>query len=299
MKNIMISIIGGIIVTILCSFTNIADDELKSQGVTQEQLEYLKQDVVMGKTGMISFSECHASLEVPEGFVFLDSEQSKKLIVDYWNNPESRMSNVLGTLIPKGAKAFYQISVAYVISYDNCGYIKDDDANSIDYGELLKQLQQECKNENDSLPKEQRMWLTGWAVPPQYISSSHTLIWAKSFNSESGVVVNYDMRILGKDGLISVNAVISITDIGEVKELQNLIVNSIQYNNGFKYSDFDETRDKVSDWTIGGLIAGGVLAKTGFFTKIGILLLKMWKIVVIGLIGIGAAIRKFFKKNED
>lgn len=299
MKNIMISIIGGIIVTLLCSFTNISDDELKSQGVSQEQLEYLKQDVVMGKTGMIPFSECHASLEVPEGFVFLDSKQSKKLLVDYWNNPESRMSNVLGTLIPKGAKAFYQISVAYVISYDNCGYIKDDDANSIDYDELLKQLQQECKNENDSLPKEQRMWLTGWAVPPQYISSSHTLIWAKSFSSEAGVVVNYDMRVLGKDGLISVNAVISNTDIEEVKELQDLIVNSIQYNNGFKYSDFDETRDKVSDWTIGGLIAGGVLAKTGFFSKIGILLLKMWKIVVIGLIGIGAAIRKIFKKNED
>ena len=299
MKKIMISIIGGIIVTILCSFTNISDDELKSQGVTQEQLEYLKQDVVMGKTGMIPFSECHASLEVPEGFVFLDSKQSKKLIVDYWNNPESRMSNVLGTLIPKGAKAFYQISVAYVISYDNCGYIKDDDANSIDYDELLKQLQQECKTENDSLPKEQRMWLTGWAVPPQYISSSHTLIWAKSFSSEVGSVVNYDMRVLGKDGLISVNAVIFNTDIEEVKELQDLIVNSIQYNNGFKYSDFDETRDRVSDWTIGGLIAGGVLAKTGFFAKMGMLLLKMWKIVVIGLIGIGAAIRKIFKKNED
>ena len=122
MKNIMISIIGGIIVTILCSFTNISDDELKSQGVTQEQLEYLKQDVVIGKTGVIPFPECHASLEVPEGFVFLDSDQSKKLIVDYWNNPESRMSNVLGTLIPKESKAFYQISVAYVISYSSFGF---------------------------------------------------------------------------------------------------------------------------------------------------------------------------------
>lgn len=299
MKNIVISFIGGIIVTILCSFTNVSDDELKSQGVTQEQLEYLKQDVVIGKTGVIPFPECHASIEVPVGFVFLDVDQSKKLIVDYWNNPESRMANVLGTLIPKDLKAFYQISVAYVISYDNCGYIKDDDANSIDYDELLKQLQQECNNENDSLPKEQRLWLTGWAVPPQYISSCHTLIWAKSFNSEAGTVINYDMRVLGKDGFVSVNAVISNTDIEEVKGLQNLIVNSIQYNNGFNYSDFDETRDRVSDWTIGGLIAGGVLAKTGFFAKIGILLLKMWKILVIGIIGIGAAIRKFFKKNED
>lgn len=299
MKNILIPIICVLVVTILCSFTNISDDELKSRGATQEQLEYLKQDVVMGKTGVIPFPECHASLEVPKGFVFLDSEQSKKLIVDYWNNPESRMSNVLGTLIPKNSKAFYQISVAYVISYDNCGYIKDDDANSIDYDELLKQMQQECKIENDSLPKDQRLWLTGWAVPPQYISSSHTLIWAKSFNSETGSVVNYDMRVLGKDGLISVNAVISETDIEEVKELQNLIVNSIQYNNGFKYSDFDETCDRVSDWTIGGLIAGGVLAKTGFFAKIGVLLLKMWKIVVIGIIAIGAAIRKIFKKNEE
>ena len=154
MKNIVIAFIGGIIVTVLSSFTNVSDDELKSQGVTQEQLEYLKQDIVMGKTGVIPFPECHASLEVPVGFVFLDFDQSKKLIVDYWNNPESRMPNVLGALIPKDSKAFYQISVAYVISYDNCGYIKDDDANSIDYDELLKQLQQECNNENDSLPKE-------------------------------------------------------------------------------------------------------------------------------------------------
>lgn len=299
MKNVVLTFLGGLIVTILCSFTNVSDNEMKSQGVTQEQIEYLKQDVVMGKTGVIPFPECHASLEVPDGFVFLDLDQSKKLLVDYWNNPESRMSNVLGTLIPKVSKAFYQISVAYVISYDNCGYIKDDDANSIDYDELLKQMQEECKEENDSLPKEQRMWLTGWAVSPQYISSSHTLIWAKSFSSEAGPVINYDMRVLGKDGLISVNAVISNTDIEEVKELQDLIVNSIQYNNGFKYSDFDETRDRVSDWTIGGLIAGGVLAKTGFFAKIGVFLLKMWKIVVIGIIGIGAAIKKMLKKNED
>lgn len=39
MKNIVIAFIGGIIVTILCSFTNVSDDKLKSQGVTQEQLE--------------------------------------------------------------------------------------------------------------------------------------------------------------------------------------------------------------------------------------------------------------------
>lgn len=298
-KNI-IALFLCLAIMVLCSFTNVTEAELKSQGVTNEQMDYLRQDVVRGKTGVITLPECHATLDVPKGFVFLDHDQSKKLLIDYWGNPNSHVSsNVLGALVPETAEAFYQVSVAYIISYDNCGYVKDDDANSIDYNELLKRMQEDCDRENDSLPKEQRMWLTGWAVPPCYVTNNHTLIWAKTFKSENGVIVNYDMRVLAKDGLVSINAVISPEDVEEVKELQTSIVGSISFDEGFKYSDFDESRDRVSDWTIGGLIAGGVLAKTGVLAKIGVFLLKMWKIILLGIVGIGAAITKFFRKNKE
>ena len=106
------------------------------------------------------------------------------------------------------------------------------------------------------------------------------------------------MRILGKDGLVSINAVIAPTDCKEVVASESKIINSLKYDKGYAYTDFDESRDKVSEWTIGGLVAGTMLAKTGILAKIGIFLLKFWKIIAIAAAGGATAIMKFFKKKN-
>ena len=282
-----------------CSFSDISEEDLRSYGYDDATIEQLKQDVILGETGIINLSECNAQLNVPDGFVFLDKEQSKRLLVEYWNNPSDRVTDLLGTLVPSENSCFYQIAVAYVISYSNCGYIKDDDANSIDYDELLKQLKDGEKEENEKLPVEQQMWLKGWAVQPKYLSSYQTLIWAKRFSANGDDVINYDMRILGKVGLVSVNAVIGQDDLSEVQSQETKMINSVQFRDGYKYSDFDSSRDKISDWTIGGLVAGGVLAKTGILSKIGIFLLKFSKIIIVGVIAAAGAILKLFRRNRE
>lgn len=282
-----------------CSFSDISEEDLRSYGYDDATIEQLKQDVILGETGIINLSECNAQLNVPDGFVFLDREQSKRLLVDYWNNPSDRVTDLLGTLVPSENSCFYQIAVAYVISYSNCGYIKDDDANSIDYDELLKQLKDGEKEENKRLPIEQQMWLKGWAVQPKYLSSNHTLIWAKRFSANGDDVINYDMRILGKAGLVSVNAVIGQEDLSEVQTQESKMINSVQFHEGYRYSDFDSSRDKISDWTIGGLVAGGVLAKTGILSKIGIFLLKFSKIIIVGVIAAAGAVFKLFRRNRE
>lgn len=282
-----------------CSFSDISEEDLRSYGYDDATIEQLKQDVILGKTGIINLSECYAQLNVPDGFVFLDKEQSKRLLVEYWNNPSDRTTDLLGTLVPSENSCYYQIAVAYVISYNNCGYIKDDDANSIDYDELLKQLKDGEKEENEKLPIEQQMWLKGWAVQPKYRSPTHTLIWAKRFSANGDDVINYDMRILGKAGLVSVNAVIGQDDLSEVQSQEAKMINSVQFRDGYRYSDFDSSRDKISDWTIGGLVAGGVLAKTGILSKIGIFLLKFSKIIIVGVIAAAGAIFKLFRRSRE
>jgi uncharacterized membrane-anchored protein len=67
----------------LCSFSQVTDQDILNQGLTDEQLYNLKQDQISGQTGAIVLPECHASLNVPQGFVFLDKEQAKKLLIDY------------------------------------------------------------------------------------------------------------------------------------------------------------------------------------------------------------------------
>ena len=288
-----------ILTIMLSSFTNISDEEMLQMGVPEEQLEQLKEDTIVGLSGLVDFPVCHAQIDVPPEFVYLDEQQSKRLLVDYWGNPQSHITELLGVLVPNTASCYYQISIAYVLTYDNGGYIKDDDANSIDYTELLKQMQEGAEEENKSLPKEQRCTIKGWAVPPHYNQFYHVLVWAKTLSFGGSETVNYDMRILGKDGFVSINAVISPEDTDEVVSKESSIIQSLYFYQGYAYSDFDPNRDKVSEWTIGGLVAGGILAKTGVFAKIGVFLLKFWKLLAVGVIGIGAAIIKLFKKHKE
>lgn len=299
MKKAFLFITISVLSLALCSFTNITDEDLRSSGYDEEVIEQLKQDFVYGKDGIVSLPECHAQIAVPDGFMFLDKEQAKRLLVDYWNNPTDRITDLLGVLIPNNADCYYQVSVAYVVTYSNCGYIKDDDANSVDYDELLSQMKEAVIEENKSLPQEQQMLLEGWAIQPKYIALKNTLIWARSFSANGEIVINYDIRILGKDGLVSVNAVIGQEDMAEVQSKEDIVINSVQYLNGYRYSDFDSTRDKVSDWTIGGLVAGGILAKTGILSKIGIFLLKFSKIIIVGLVALFGGLFRFFKRNKE
>ena len=120
----------------------------------------------------------------------------------------------------------------------------------------------------------------------------------KSFGTNE--VVNYDMRVLGKDGLVSINAVSSPDNLEEIDSKGNDIINTFSYDKGYMYAEFDPKRDRVSDWTIGGLIAGGILAKSGLLAKLGILLLKFWKLLIVGIVALGAGVAKLFgrKKNK-
>lgn len=295
-KGIFISVLSFVLCLFLCSFTQPADEAIL-EGFDDETKEFMKNDLFEAKTGTIHFPECHASITVPEGFVFLNKEEAKYLLVDYWNNPEDRATNLLGVLVPNTAKAYFQVAVAYVIKYDNCGYIKDDDANSVNYTEMLKDIQKEEKEENKKLPEDQRMSTLRWEFPPKYLRGSHVLVWAKHLSFIGGDAVNYDMRILGKDGLVSLMAVIDPSESQEVKDREQSIINSLSFDKGYAYSDFDSSRDRVSDWTIGGLVAGSILAKSGFFAKIGVFLLKFWKIIALAVAGIGGAL--FKKKKEE
>ena len=77
----------------------------------------------------------------------------------------------------------------------------------------------------------------------------------------------------------------------------------VEFNKGIiqlkLYEDFDESSDKTAAYGIGGLIAGGVLLKTGLLAKIGIVLLKFSKLILIGAAAVGGAVWKFFSGKKD
>lgn len=253
------------------------------------------------QTGRIKLSNNIASLNVPSGFKFVNAEQSRYIIEKLWENLPDE--SVLGMIV-KDSFAVNKLTGgwAFIVSYDAMGYVKDDDADAINYNDLLKESQENQKKANLERKKlgYDAMEIIGWASQPYYDKQQKVLHWAKNLKIEGSETntLNYDVRVLGRKGVLSLNAVASMEDLQDVKKNIPQILAMSEFESGNKYSEFDPSVDAVAAWTIGGLVAGKVLAKAGFF----VVLLKSWKIIALAIAGAGGTIWRFItgkRKSEQ
>jgi uncharacterized membrane-anchored protein len=249
------------------------------------------------ESGKITLSEGEGTLNVPKGFKFLNAEQTQGVLTNLWGNPEDK--SVLGSLVPDGKGVTHSNSWMFVISYQGDGFVKDDDAGDIDYDDLLKTMKEDVQAENEERKKGgyPEVQLVGWASKPYYDTNLKVLHWAKElkFGTDKANTLNYDLRVLGRKGMYNISAVAGMNELAEVKASIPGILKSVEFNQGHKYLDFDADTDTVAAWTIGGLVAGKVLAKVGFFA----ILAKFGKIIVIGIIAAFAGLKKFLFGKKD
>lgn len=249
------------------------------------------------KTGSISLGDSIGTLKVPEGFGYLNSNQTEFVLKDLWGNEDG--SGTLGMLVPADKSMLDGDSWAFIITFEGMGYVKDDDADDIDYDDMLKELKEDISKENEERVKsgQDKVELIGWASKPFYDSDKKVLHWAKEikFGDRESNTLNYNVRVLGRKGVLMLNAVSSMDRLADVKKNIDPVLSSFTYAQGQKYSDFNPGVDEVAAWTIGGLVAGKLLAKVGFFA----IFLKYIKLIVIAIGAAGAGIWKWFKKKTE
>jgi uncharacterized membrane-anchored protein len=249
------------------------------------------------ESGKISLTEGDGTLNIPKGFKFLNAAQTQSVLTNLWGNPEDK--SVLGALVPDGKGVTHSNSWMFIVTYQGDGYVKDDDADDIDYDDLLKTMKEDTQVTNEERKKGgyPEVQLVGWASKPYYDSNLKVLHWAKElkFGKDEVNTLNYDLRVLGRKGMYNISAVANMGELAEVKASIPGIVKSVEFNDGNKYLDFDADTDTVAAWTIGGLVAGKVLAKVGFFA----ILAKFGKIIVVSLIAGFAAVKKFLFGKKD
>jgi uncharacterized membrane-anchored protein len=232
-----------------------------------------------------------SELEVPSGFRYLDSAQSRTVLTRYWHNPEGAS---LGMLFPTNLNPLDENAWAYVIEYDPSGHVKDDDADDINYDDLLKEMREDLVDANKERTGAgyEPVELVGWASSPYYDKATHTLHWAKTlhFGSSPGNTLNYNVRVLGRKGVLILNAVGSEQQLADIKASIPGLLGAVSFAKGQQYTDFNSSLDEVAAYGIGGLIAGKVLAKVGLFA----VLLKFWKLGLLALSGAWAAVKRLF-----
>lgn len=271
----------------LCLLAAPAKAQEESQANPIAQLPWVLGPAV-GKIGT------RATIDVPEGYAFLGVEGTRSLNQLLENPPDSRETY---TLAPQ------DLSWIGFFSFQDMGYVKDDE--KVDADQVLESVRDGTKQGNEE--RRSRGWDTlriiGWSFEPQYDAQLKALEWAILAETETSKdkIVNYNTRVLGRRG------VMEIVLVADPETLQPAIADFKRLMPGYnfvageKYSEF-RPGDHVAEIGLAALITGGaaaVASKKGWLAAAGAVLIKMWKLLVVGFIGLIAAVRGVFKKRKQ
>lgn len=223
-----------------------------------------------------------ARQEVDSGYKFLEAADARKF-KELGRNPSS--SSDVGVIVSGNWWACY--------SYDDIGYVSDDEKGSLDSEAILTSLKEGTKEGNAE--RRRRGWpeltILGWAQEPHYDESTHNLEWATKISSSDsdGICVNYNTRILGREGVMSVTLVCEPDELSSALPEFKHALRGFSYNAGKRYAEYRKG-DRAAEIGLSALILGGAgaaAAKTGAFKW-------LWKGIVVVVIAIGGFLKKIF-----
>ncbi len=284
-------------------------EEASAQSMTPEEAALIKKykdilDSQKRQTGEVAVPGAKATLHLGEKYYFIGPGDSRRIIVDAWQNPPDAADGVIGMVFPVGAN--FTDSWGAVITYKAEGWVSDKDAADISANKLLEQMREGEATDNEARKKDgyPTMHVEGWAQMPTYNKAGHYAIWARDLSSSDAKEdsLNYDIRFLGRNGVLSVNMVDAMTNLKSVRAAADGLVATTAFDAGARYTDYVEGQDKKSEYTIAGLVAAGLgLAAAKKFGLLAVILLFAKKgivLIVAALAGVGAWFKNLFRKKE-
>jgi uncharacterized membrane-anchored protein len=276
----------------------------EKERISREQAEALVSGLKY-QQGEVTLENGLATLHVPDGFRFLNGSDAQTVLVKLWGNPPGS-SEPLGMLMPSGVSPLSEQSWAVLFTYEPDGYVSDKDAEKINYTELLSQMQKDLVSANEERQKSgyEPIQLVGWAKAPHYDSQTHKLYWAKElkFGSHPENTLNYNIRMLGRRGVLVLNAVAEMSQLAEIEEATPKILAATDFNAGHRYADFNPKTDKIASYGLAALVAGTATAaavKLGLFKGLWVAILAAKKFIIIGVVAVAAFIRKLFQRKQS
>jgi uncharacterized membrane-anchored protein len=241
------------------------------------------------------------TLELTPAYAFLPKAPAAKLLEA---NGNLYNENLLGIV----ASAEHSSEWFAVIRFDAEGYVKDDE--EIDADELLEGMREGNEEANKERKERgfQPLTLEGWSDKPHYDKAKHHLVWALIVADPEGKSVNYNTRILGRRGFVSINLVTDPSKLGTFKPHATALLGGTRFKPGARYEDFNSSTDKVAEYGLAGLVAAGAGLGAAKFVKLGLFakfskviigaLIAGKKFIIIGLVALAALLKRFLSGRK-
>jgi uncharacterized membrane-anchored protein len=253
------------------------------------------------RTGEIVLPNKVATLHLNSDYRYLDPKETEKLLVA-WGNPPDAAKDTEGAVVPTAVDPFEDQGWAVVLSYMDDGHVDDSDARKIDYKDLMSDMKKSTREDNEEREKAGygKVDLVGWATEPRYDAGTHKMYWAKELDFGGAQhTLNYDVRVLGREGVLSMNAVAGMNQLNSIQRDMISLQGLADFNSGYRYEEYNKSTDKLAAYGLGALVAGGVAAKLGLFAKLFAVILAAKKLIIAGVVAIGGVFARLFKRKEQ
>ncbi|HET8732009.1 MAG TPA: DUF2167 domain-containing protein [Moraxellaceae bacterium] len=252
------------------------------------------------RTGDITLPNDKAVLHLGNQFRYLPPDDTKRLLEQAWGNPDG--SGTLGMIVPATVSPLQSGGWGVVVEYEDSGHVSDADAKDINYDDLLADMKKDSKEANEKRAKQgfQPVDIVGWASKPYYDAASNRLHWAKElhFGGEKVNTLNYNIRVLGREGVLILNAVAGMDQLADIKPQLESMVAVAEFTPGNRYADFDKKKDHAAEYGLAALVAGGVAAKAGWLAPLLLVFKKAFVLILVALGWLGKKFMGMFGKTE-
>ena len=196
-----------------------------------------------------------AHLAIPEGYRWAGPDDARRL-GQQWQIPDFQPSGVVS---PAAEDSRYFVSFRFV----GDGYVVDDEKDRLDPSRLLKAIREATDRAN--VESVARGWATidevEWLRPPFYDGAGHNLGWAMKFKVGGRPAANYDIRLLGRAGLVEVKLAANLDDISALIPARDTLLDGFSFDPYKRYADH-KAGDRTATYGLVALVAGG----SGLFT---------------------------------
>lgn len=241
----------------------------------------------------------NATLRIPAHFKAVAGPDADRFLEETQNMPNPKL---LAIVLPSERPAWH-----LVFAYENCGHVLDTDHEGLNASEMFHSYRQGVEAANPE--RRRRGWselrILGWLQPPAYDPASRNLNWAiKGSYGDGREIANYNMRLLGREGVIMVSLVADPDKIPDLIPQVKQLVSGCEFTPGNRYDDFREG-DRLAEHGLGSLItseappAGAPRSRNSLWAKLAFLLARwgnVGKAIAIGAVVTAVAIWRYFRR---
>lgn len=230
-----------------------------------------------------------AVVKVPEGMLFVGGRENLNKFITATQNLGS--GDEVGVVLPTAEGESWWL----LFEFEKVGYVKDDEKDSLDGDALLKSITEGTASGNEERKKRgfPELSVVGWHTPPKYNQGTHNLEWAAKLKSVDGETLNYNVRILGRRGVMSATLIASPAQIEAALPRLRTLLGGYSFLPEQTYAAYKDG-DKVAEYGLAALVTGGAIAVAAKSGLLG----KLWKLIVAAAVGLGAGVKKLFGKKK-